>query len=208
MSDHTVRILYIGNSFTARNDLPDIVRQLAGGRSITIEHELISAGGASLRRHLNAGTTDKIRGAAWDFVVLQEQSTLPVKDRKRFHENVREYVTAAAGAGAKLALYMTWARKTDPDNQALLTEAYNEIGKELGAIIVPAGVAWELMLAKHEKPVLHDKDGSHPSLAGSYLAACTFMPTLFGVSPTGIALDGLTDAYQQILIPFAEVACA
>jgi hypothetical protein len=207
MSDHTTRILYIGNSFTARNDLPDIVRQMAVSQSITIEHELISAGGASLRRHFNAGATDKIRGAAWDFVVLQEQSTLPVKNRKRFHENVREYVSAAADTGAKLALYMTWARKAEPENLALLTEAYNEIGKELEAIVVPAGVAWELMLAKHTEPVLHDSDGSHPTLAGSYLAACTFMPTLFGVSPVGIALDGLTDADQQLLIRFAEAAC-
>ncbi len=207
MSDHTARILYIGNSFTARNDLPDIVRQMAEGQTITIEHELISAGGASLRRHFNAGATDRIRGVAWDFVVLQEQSTLPVKNRKRFHENVREYVSAAADTGAKLALYMTCARKAEPDNQALLTDAYHEIGDEIGAIVVPVGVAWELMLAKHTEPVLHDKDGSHPTLAGSYLAGCTFMLALFGVSPVVVALDGLTDADQQLLIHFAEVAC-
>jgi hypothetical protein len=72
---------------------------------------------------------------------------------------------------------------------------------------VPAGVAWELMLAKHTEPVLHDSDGSHPTLAGSYLAGCTFMLALFGVSPVVVALDGLTDADQQLLIHFAEVAC-
>ncbi len=208
MSEHTVRILYIGNSFTARNDLPGIVNQMGEGQSITIEHELISAGGASLRRHFNAGATDKIRGAVWDFVVLQEQSTLPVKNRKRFHGNVREYVSAAADTGAKLALYMTWAKKEEPDNQTLLTEAYNEIGKELGVIVVPAGVAWELMLAKHTEPVLHDNDGSHPTLSGSYLSACTFIPTLFGVSPIRIALDGLAEEDQELLIGFAETACA
>ena len=137
-----------------------------------------------MRRHFNAGATEVITAADWDYVVLQEQSTLPIKNRTRFHENVREFVPAAKEAGAELALYMTWARKTEPENQELLTGAYNDIGKEIEATVVPAGVAWELMLAKHDKPALHDRDGSHPTIAGTYLAACTFQWTLFG-APVG-----------------------
>ena len=50
------RVLFIGNSFTARNDLPGLLAQLvhAGGKG-ELECELISAGGASLRMHLNKG---------------------------------------------------------------------------------------------------------------------------------------------------------
>jgi hypothetical protein len=33
---------------------------------------------------------------------------------------------------------------------------------------------------------LHDKDGSHPTLAGSYLAACVFLAALFKENPVGI----------------------
>ena len=87
-----VRILFIGNSFTARNDLPGMIRALgaAAKPARIVETSSIVAGGASLRRHWNAGTALKsLQSAHWDFVVLQEQSTLPIKNPVRYHENVR-----------------------------------------------------------------------------------------------------------------------
>src|SRR5215218_221886 len=84
------RILFIGNSFTARNDLPQLLATLAARSGHTIEHQLVSAGGASLRRHWNAGEATKlIKSGRFDIVVLQEQSTLPIKNRTRMHANVR-----------------------------------------------------------------------------------------------------------------------
>jgi hypothetical protein len=32
------RILFVGNSFTARNDLPDLIAQLASRADVKIEH--------------------------------------------------------------------------------------------------------------------------------------------------------------------------
>ena len=88
-----VRILFIGNSFTTKNDLPNLLSVIAeAGQGITIDSKVISAGGASLRRHWNADAASIITGAEWDYVVFQEQSTLPVKNSKRFHENVRNFV--------------------------------------------------------------------------------------------------------------------
>ncbi len=174
-------MLFIGNSFTTKNDLPTLLSDIAqAGKGITIESKVISAGGASLRRHWNAGAATTITSEKWDHVVFQEQSTLPVKNSNRFHENVREFVPAMKESGAKMVLFMTWARKKEPENQTLLTDSYNQIGKELGAYVVPVGTAWQKLLAKHDKPVLYAEDGSHPTVAGSYLAACTFYATLFG----------------------------
>jgi len=50
-----LNILFIGNSFTARNNLPDLIAQLAAAHGESMRHRLITAGGASLRRHWNAG---------------------------------------------------------------------------------------------------------------------------------------------------------
>ena len=184
----TVRMLYVGNSFTARNDLPGMVADLAAaGSRIEIEHELISAGGASLRMHWNKGAAqDVIKKAKLDYVVLQEQSTLPVKNARRFHENVREFAPLVKDSGATLVLYMTWARSNAPETQKALTGGYLEIGKEVGAKVVPAGTAWQAFLKKHSTPVLHAKDKSHPTVAGTYLAACCFYAALFGGDPVGI----------------------
>jgi len=42
-------ILFIGNSFTQRNDLPGMLAQMAAQRDLHVEPQLISAGGAWLR---------------------------------------------------------------------------------------------------------------------------------------------------------------
>ena len=204
----SVRILFIGNSFTTRNDLPGMLDELARHAGITIEHQVISAGGASLRRHFNAGASDDIRGGKWDYVILQEQSTLPIKNSARFHENVREYVQAIEDCGAELVLYMTWARKKEPENQKMLADAYYEIGTELGAVVVPAGRAWELMMASHDEPPLHAEDGSHPTVAGTFLAAYTFFATLFDdkLAESKAGITGLNDGEEVLLRKFAVAA--
>lgn len=182
-----LKILFIGNSFTARNDLPGLLKQLAAERGKSIEHRLITKGGASLRTHWNAGEAVKaLNQGGFDWVVIQEQSTLPVKNSARMHENVRLFDEAIRAAGAKTALYMTWARKNAPDSQKAITDAYSSIGRELDATVVPVGVAWERFLRKHDSPVLHERDQSHPTLAGSYLAACVFLGILLRESPIGM----------------------
>lgn len=182
-----MRILFVGNSFTARNNLPALVARLAKERGIAIEYKLVQAGGASLRQHLNSGAVAAaLEAAPYDTVVLQEQSTLPGKNAKRMHENVRETHDLIAKAGAQTALYLTWARINQPDGQRAITTAYATIAAELGATLVPVGMVWERFLREHDHPVLHDDDGSHPALAGTYLAACVFLVALLQEDPVGL----------------------
>jgi hypothetical protein len=182
-----VEVLFIGNSFTQRNNLPSLLAEMAAARNVRLGYDLISVGGASLRNHWNAGRAVKeIEVRHYDYVVLQEQSTLPVKNARRMAENVRLFDQAIKRAGAKTVLFMTWARKNAPETQQAITDAYITIGRELDAIVVPVGLAWQAFLARHDLPVLHDRDASHPTLAGSYLAACVFLITLLNESPLGI----------------------
>lgn len=182
------RILFIGNSFTGRNDLPGLLTRLAASsdppRQVETQSSLLN--GMALKTHWDRGDARKlIEGAEWDFVSLQEQSTLPFKNPAKMHESVKKFDEAIRERGAKTVLYLTWARRDAPERQAEITDAYTRIGREIGALIVPAGIAWERAMAAHPELNLHDKDLSHPSPAGSYLAACTFYATLFGESPEG-----------------------
>jgi len=182
-----IKILFIGNSFTQRNNLPELVAAMAAEREVSIQPSLISAGGASLRNHWNAGRAAMaITTGDFDYVVLQEQSTLPVKNAERMAENVRLFDEVIKKAGAKTVLYMTWARQHAPVSQQAITDAYLSIGKELGAIVIPVGLAWQRFLAKYDQPVLYDRDQSHPSHAGSYFAACVFVAALLKINPVGI----------------------
>lgn len=189
-----MRILFIGNSFTQRNDLPGLIGALvtAAGLDSDFATGRVVANGAPLRQHWNAGQALESIRQGWDWVVLQEQSTLPVKNAARFKDNVRLFVERVRESGAKLALYQTWARQNAPETQAALTEGYNSIGAEVGAAVFPVGEVWEKVLAAHADIALHDKDGSHPSALGSYLAACVFFARLFQQSPVGLPVpEGL-----------------
>jgi hypothetical protein len=205
-----LNVLFIGNSFTARNNLPGLIAQMAAARGRSLEHRLISAGGASLRNHWNAGEALKaIQNGHFDRVVLQEQSTLPIKNAQRMGENVRLFDEAIRSAGAKTVLYLTWARQHAPESQQAITDAYTKIGKELGTTVVPVGLAWESFVGKHDQPVLYDRDGSHPSQAGSYLAACVFLAVLFAENPVGIDGDvgGLNPRDAALLQKAAWQTC-
>jgi hypothetical protein len=203
-------VLFIGNSFTARNDLPGLIAALAAAAGKPFRHHLVYAGGASLRAHWNAGHAARlIEGGRFDAVVLQEQSTLPVKNAARMHENVRLFDGVIRAAGAATVLYMTWARRAEPESQVAITEAYTGIGRELGATVVPVGTAWAWFLRSHDRPVLHDRDGSHPTPAGSYLAACVFCGALLKATPVGIgpSVDGLSEDDRAALQKAAWEAC-
>ena len=205
------RILFIGNSFTQRNDLPGMLAALAASAEPArrVETGRVIANGMALKTHWTRGEARAlIRTKRWDFVVLQEQSTRPLKNPRLMHEYVRLFDGDVAAAGARTALYMTWARRESFDRQDELAEAYTSIGRELGALVVPVGTAWKLALADDPALVLHDRDGSHPAPAGSYLAACVFYAALFGESPVGLAtgVPGLDGADAALLRRLQDVA--
>ena len=203
-----LNVLFIGNSFTARNNLPEMVGRIASAGGSSVRHRLISAGGASLRRHWNGGEARRaIETGDYDYVVLQEQSTLPVKNPTRMRENVRLFDEVIRAAGAKTALYMTWARQHAPETQELITRAYTEVATQLGATMLPVGVAWQRALGLPGVPPLYDRDGSHPTTAGSYLAACVIYLALANarVVPTGIDVPGL-DGEQIAALSQAALA--
>ena len=186
------RILFIGNSYTSRNQLPRLLADLAAeaARPTRVEFDLVFAGGASLKRHWNAGIAQERLGRqSWNYVVLQEQSTLPVKNPARYHENVRLFAPEIARRGAKMALYLTWSRQQAPDTQDRISAAVEAIAAEVDALVVPVGIAWRTVTATHSDMQLYTDDGSHPTVAGSYLAACVFLATLFGEAPRGFLVS-------------------
>ena len=182
-----LKALFIGNSFTARNDLPGLVAQLAAARGRRLEHRLISAGGASLRTHWNAGVAlEAIRGGQYDHVVLQEQSTLPIKNARRMHENVRLFDEAIKAAGAQTTLYMTWARRNAPQSQQAITDAYAGIGRELAATVVPVGLAWQRFSASTTSPSCTTGTRVTPPSPGPISPCASSWPCCSGRAPSGL----------------------
>ncbi|HEX5789524.1 MAG TPA: SGNH/GDSL hydrolase family protein [Luteolibacter sp.] len=184
-----IKVLFIGNSLTFYNDLPAMVEYLAGHAPSprTIEVDSVTVPGVTLEKHWLKGVAQKkIQEGGWDYVVLQGQSLEAITQPESFFHNVRLFDAEIRKSGAKTLLYMTWALRKTPEQQAGLTAAYRRIGKELGARVIPVGVAREILLKRHADAPFYLPDGKHPSPHGSYLAACLFHAALTGQSPKGL----------------------
>lgn len=149
-----------------------------------------------LRRLLITGS-EQVRD--WDLIVLQNQSQVqgfldrPLDDALK----LSEYANATSN---ELLLYMTWGYPDgDPMNPALypdyltmqekIAQGYNNLAAQIASSgrevrVAPVGMGFELiyrvMLRDGQDPLaqgslfrqLYADDGRHPSIAGSYLAAC------------------------------------
>lgn len=187
-ADKPLRILFIGNSYTAYNGglykLLPIMAQ-ARGRKLVCDYTV--AGGKSLEWHFKEGAAlEKIREGNWDYVVLQDYSLQALKKRDLMFEYIRKLDAEIDKVGAKTVLYMTWARQDKPQNQQTITQAHESAASDVGAIIVPAGNIWQASLNQKPDFALHRSDKSHPNAAGTYLVACAFYATLVKDSPVGL----------------------
>jgi len=86
---------------------------------------------------------------------------------------------------SKTALYMTHARQQSPEMINDLSYAYTSAGAETGALVCPAGLAWEKSRLNNPVFNLYDSDGSHPNFRGSYLTACVIYASIYQESPVG-----------------------
>lgn len=200
-----LHVLFVGNSYTFANDLPGLLVKLsAAGRQRRVVTAMEAPGGCTLEQHVREGRAGKlIASKPWDYVVLQEQSMIPVVAPERMLEWGPKLDAAVHDRGARTLLFQTWARAGQPDMQPPLVAAYDDLaracnaarGGEGGVTVVPVGQAWQRALAGAPPPALHVEDGSHPTAAGTYLAACTFYAVIHGRTPVGlpVRLDGLDD---------------
>jgi hypothetical protein len=69
---------------------------------------------------------------------------------------------------------------------AQLAEEYARAGNEYNALVIPAGLAFAKSVMQRPALKLYESDLRHPSLAGTYLAACTVYASLFQKSPVGL----------------------
>ncbi|MBN2382746.1 hypothetical protein JXQ70_07675 [bacterium] len=184
------RILFLGNSYTSFNGgLAYHVQQFAQSAEpgLLIETAAITPGGYTLENHWNTPSTiAEIQTGYWDMVILQEQSTRPVTDPDLMFTYARNLETVISGSDAETGFFMTWAREYDPPMIEPLAEAYNKMGLELNALVAAVGRAFQQSLEEYPELTLHNADGSHPNVHGTYLATCVLYATIWANNPVGV----------------------
>ena len=186
----SIRVLFIGNSYTYADDIPWITKQLATSakESKTLEVEMIAPPGATLQGHWGTGdVVNRLRETNWNYAVLQEQSSRPIETPALTKLFSKLFDGEIKKAGAKTVLFVTWPRREHPEQLTALTNTYLGVAKELGATIAPVGIAWSEVLKVRPTLQIYHADGSHPNPVGSYIAACVFYSVFYGKSPAGLS---------------------
>ena len=206
-------VLFVGNSYIYSNDLPNMLRQLSLslGENMTVASS--APGGYRLTEHATyEPTLTAIASQPWDYVILQEQSQLGALPP--------EITGSDAGAAALVdaieanyectypVFYMTWGREngdalncndfpymcTYAGMQQGLYDNYVDFAETNDGYVAPVGEAWRVVRDTHPEIALYVSDGSHPSVAGTYLAANVFHCTLFGTSTVASTYTAGLDA--------------
>ncbi|MDP8203464.1 MAG: hypothetical protein P9L95_02895 [Candidatus Tenebribacter mawsonii] len=188
--DLPLRILYIGNSITYYNGGIDLhTMNLANSidSTLAIVCENVTNGGWTLEQHYNSPTTiQAIQNGNWDLVVLQEMTSRPVDDPELFYEYATLLDSVITQTGAETAFFFSWPFQSVFDEMIeQQSAAYNYIGNELNAPVIPVSRAWQLSRQQNSSLELYMADGNHPNVHGTYLACCTFFAFLWDDTPIG-----------------------
>lgn len=175
----TLRILFVGNSYTYCSNLPHLVSLVSEKTNTRLITSKSTLGGSSLSDHWKGEkglkTKELIRSGNFDIVVLQEHSMGTINHPEAFLTYSKEFCDLIKQSGAKPYFYETWAREKAPQLQKTITDMYARAAANNGAGLVKVGEARELALKVRPQLALYLADGSHPSPLGALLGACVFV---------------------------------
>ena len=202
--DHPETILFIGNSYLYYNDslhnhFKRIVEEYDTDFDGSASVKSSTIGGSRLKHHdverlIKPKAISSIE--KFELIILQGGSTEPlsVKNREEFSFFSKKHIDAIKANDSKAALYMTHAyvkpHKRFKNSQIrVIEDTYTRVGNENEALVIPVGLAFELAYQENPTIQLHEPDGTHPNLLGTYLAACTVFASIYDKSPIGIKYD-------------------
>lgn len=220
-----IDVLFIGNSYTSANGLPEMVAKIAASDSkntIQITSTQFTRNAAKLKQLLEEGEAVKTLYSKthWDFVILQEQSAwaLYPYDVNRAYLAAREWHSLVKPRSSNIAFFSSWARQpkshwySDPETAEIFKDAIymqkklDDGGRKLafimGAVIIPIGDYWVYINSKHPEIQLYATDGSHPSLLGTYATALVFyryFTKINNVESVSYVPDGIDPNQAKIL---------
>lgn len=203
----TLRMLFIGNSYTYYHTYPAIFKEIAWHEGHYADCNIFISGGYTMKAHLaNPHSMEQVDKGGYDYVMLQDQSILPTLNGTADDAGSAMQMTKMiirvreSSPAAKVLLEITWGRKFGNNNfgkyekyiekyphfyssydamQQRLIDVITAEATHNDAMVTPVGYAWQIVM--HERPEinLYHKDNHHQSYAGSYLAAAVAYLTVY-----------------------------
>lgn len=211
------RILLVGNSFFFYNcGVHGFVTGLAATLGVKLVMTLVGIGGASLYWHdiesyfrpgglrsytISGDGTNRLEridypdGRIFDAVVLCDSSQGPIHPElaEIWRRTAARACATVRAHGAQPLLYMTWAYAGKPEMTRLLADAITTEANRNAVCAIPAGLAFARSAALRPDLALIRNDNRHPTVAGTYLQACTIVASMLGLNPGGAQYFGRFD---------------
>lgn len=198
----TTRILFVGNSYTYRNNMPKLFEKIAESKGDQVEVSHVTRGKYTFYLHAKRKKLYRaLTKEKWDVIILQGSSRDMLRDSTRFRKKTYPALDKMIGMiqrnqkDAQVYFYMTWPyRKGDPKTERFsnpdsmlqaVASGYDNLRTRYKIPIIPVGKVWRSYVIKYPESNLYLKDNSHPTYEGSYLVACTMYSAIYGKSPVG-----------------------
>jgi hypothetical protein len=181
----SIRVLFVGNSYTYFWNLPQTVQAMAVSQNLNMKVRKSTAGGTNWKQHWEGDkglkTKELIAKGNWDVVVLQNHSLSSMNNSIQFMDYGDSLINWAKDHKAKVVLFQTWARAFNPLMMSKIAQGYDLLGQKHTIEVVRIGELWAKAKTLQPSLNLYHPDQSHPSPVGTYLTACAFFQYFSGI---------------------------
>ena len=189
-----MKVLFIGNSYTFGNNMPDIFVNICKSTNTPIECNAITRSGAALDGFSNPLTNSGKKVLAelekkYDYVFIQEQSNRGVVNKNKFFDSVSKLTKSIKEYNSIPILYETWAKLdghsdlikyhlTTTEMFIKLIENFNEASNLFDIKLSEVGKVFYYIYQNKIDLKVYGDDLSHPSKLGSFIIALVHYYTI------------------------------
>jgi hypothetical protein len=176
------KILIFGNSHVRSHNLPGLLHDLiiAGRPKVKVE-QTVAGGGSYLDERLhNKVDLLLLQSNAWTHVILQGQKYSTSGLYSYPIDSSIIWLRAAKAQKATPVLFPEHGQRGNNTEGARVHALHQSIVAAEPGCLAPVGLAWDNMRLHTPPMQLHDADGNHAALAGTFLTALVFYQSITG----------------------------
>jgi len=184
-----MKILFVGNSHTYFNDMPQIFANLCKSRGKQVQVTMQAHPGVTYGWHLKQYTELRfalIHGG-YDYIVMQQAAHSPCPSKEETLKDGKTIIDLAKANGVTPLQVIPWAEKRDPAHQAQMYDIYESLCSQNNISSIKVGQIFEEVFNHCPDIDMYWFDGEHASPYGSYAYACAVYAAVFGESTVGMA---------------------
>lgn len=175
----TYHILFVGNSLTYSNNLPELVKKEALKKGHIVQTTMLAKPNYAIVDHWAEGKVQQlINSKKYDFVILQQGPSSQNEGKRMLVDGGKNYSLLCQKNNTTLSYFMVWPSKTYYATYDGVITNYTLAAQKNNAILCPVGKVWKDYFDKTEDYSYYSEDGFHPSLKGSEVAAQIIVKSL------------------------------